>query len=81
MLFTRDGEETIRAYVEDEPWADVVEVRNGASATLAELKAEQAEANQIKGKFPSEPSANPPDPATPPVYLLLVRSSSIGPAL
>lgn len=46
-LFTRDGEETIQPYSEGKRWADTVEVRNGASATLAELKAEQAEAGRI----------------------------------
>lgn len=46
-LFTRDGEEAIRPYIEGKPWADIVEVRNGASATLAELKAEQDEAGRI----------------------------------
>lgn len=47
VLFTRDGEETIRPYIEGKPWTDTVEVRNGASATLAELKAEQVEAGRI----------------------------------
>lgn len=47
VLFTHDGEETIRPYIEGEPWADVVEVRNGAGATLAELEAAQAEAGRI----------------------------------
>lgn len=47
VLFTRDGEEKIQPYIEGEPWADVVEVRNGASATLAELEAAQADAECI----------------------------------
>lgn len=47
VLFTRDGEEKIRPYIEGEPWADIVEVRNGADATLTELEAAQAEAGRI----------------------------------
>ncbi|HLL40915.1 MAG TPA: hypothetical protein VK357_14820 [Rubrobacteraceae bacterium] len=47
VLFTRDGEETIQPYIEGKRWADIVAVRNGASATLAEPKAEQAEAGRI----------------------------------
>ena len=38
VAFTRDGEETIQPYIEDKPFADVVEVRT-ADATLEELKA------------------------------------------
>jgi hypothetical protein len=37
VQFTRDGKKTIRPYIEDKPWADLVEVRK-ASATLVELE-------------------------------------------
>jgi len=43
VQFTRDGEETIRQYIENVPFADIVEVRT-ASVTLAELEAAQAAA-------------------------------------
>jgi hypothetical protein len=46
VLFTGGGEETIGPYIEGEPWADLVLVRNGADATLAELRAAQAEAGR-----------------------------------
>ena len=36
VQFTRDGEKTLRPYIENEPWAGIIEVRT-ASATLAEL--------------------------------------------
>lgn len=38
VAFTRDGEETIQPYIEDKPFADLVEVRT-ADATFEELKA------------------------------------------
>lgn len=47
VLFTRDGEETIRPYIEGEPWASIVEVRNGAGATLKEIEAAQAQAGRL----------------------------------
>tara|TARA_B100000315_G_scaffold189898_1_gene179826 strand:+ start:1802 stop:3532 length:1731 start_codon:yes stop_codon:yes gene_type:complete len=46
VLFTRNGEETIRPYIQDTPIADIVEVR-GADATLLELSAAQSEASGI----------------------------------
>ena len=45
--FTRDGEETIRPYIEGTPLEGYVEVRNDARWTEAELEAQQAEANRI----------------------------------
>ena len=47
VLFTRGGEETIRPYIKGEPGSQLVEVRNGASASMAELEATQAEAHRI----------------------------------
>ena len=47
VSFTRNGEKTIQLYIEGEPHADLVEVRNGASATLEELGAAQAEAHRV----------------------------------
>lgn len=47
VLFTRDGEETIRPYIEGKQGAERVEVRNGAGATMVELEAAQAEAIRI----------------------------------
>jgi pyruvate/2-oxoglutarate dehydrogenase complex dihydrolipoamide acyltransferase (E2) component len=47
VLFTEGGEETIGPYIEGKPWADLVLARNGADATLAELRAAQAEAERI----------------------------------
>jgi hypothetical protein len=47
VLFTEGGEETIRPYLECNPHAAVVEVRNGADATLAEPMAAQEEAVRI----------------------------------
>ena len=46
-LFTEAGEEKIIPYIECSPHADVVEVRNGADATLAELLRQQEEAGRI----------------------------------
>ena len=37
VQFTRGGKKTIRPYIKDKPWADLVEVRK-ASVTLAELE-------------------------------------------
>ena len=45
VLFTRDGEETIRPYIENRPFADDVEVRT-ARMTLVELQNAQAAANR-----------------------------------
>jgi hypothetical protein len=42
VQFTRDAEQTIRPYIEDKPWAGLVEVRT-ASATLSALEAALAE--------------------------------------
>jgi hypothetical protein len=42
VLFTHDGERTMRSYVRDRPWADLVEVRR-ADYTLVELNAASAE--------------------------------------
>lgn len=50
MRFTRDGEETIRPYIENGPLAGLVEVRI-ASATLKELEAARAQAVQIADKL------------------------------
>lgn len=46
VTFTRDGEETIRRYVEDTPLVDLVEVR-AAEVTLAELNAAQQQARGL----------------------------------
>ncbi len=46
VQFTRDGEQTIRPYLEGKPWADRVEVR-AAEATLASLEAALAETMQV----------------------------------
>lgn len=46
VVFTRDGEETIRRYVENTPLADLIEVRT-AEVTLAELKAAQQKARRL----------------------------------
>jgi len=43
VQFSHDGEETIRAYIENGPLADIVEVRT-ANVSLAELEAAQAAA-------------------------------------
>ena len=45
VLFTRDGEETIRPYIENRPFADDVEVGT-ARMTLVELQNVQAAANR-----------------------------------
>jgi hypothetical protein len=49
VLFTRDGEQTIRPYLEDESeqFRRLVEVRSGADATLKELHAALDEANRL----------------------------------
>ncbi|WP_152541206.1 hypothetical protein [Kallotenue papyrolyticum] len=44
--FTRDGEKTIRPYIEKGPWANLVDVRI-VRASLAELRAEQTIVQQI----------------------------------
>ena len=44
--FTRDGQSTIRKYVQDGPLADIIEVRT-ADATLRDLKQTQIRASQI----------------------------------
>ena len=46
VAFTRNGEETIRPYVEDTPLADLIEVRT-AQATYEELKAAQQEVHRL----------------------------------
>ncbi len=46
VQFTRDGEQTIRPYLEGKPWADRVEVR-AAQATLASLEAAMAETMRV----------------------------------
>jgi hypothetical protein len=46
VRFTRDGEATIRRYVESGPFADVIDVR-GADATLVELRQAQVDAERI----------------------------------
>jgi len=46
VQFTRDGEQTIRPYLEGKPWADRVEVR-AAGTTLASLEAAMAETMQV----------------------------------
>jgi hypothetical protein len=50
VRFTRDGEATIRPYIEGQPWADLIEVRP-ASVTLAELQAIQRETSQALDKL------------------------------
>jgi len=49
VLFTRDGEQTIRPYLkgESERFRRLIEVRSGADATLAELHAAQREATRL----------------------------------
>jgi hypothetical protein len=44
VMFTHDAEDTIQRYIEDEPLADIVEVRT-AGATMSELIAAQVAAN------------------------------------
>lgn len=46
VAFTRDGEETIQPYVEDESFADFVDVRNDYRYTLAELQEAQQQGMQ-----------------------------------
>lgn len=46
VAFSRDGQETIKPYVENTPLAGLIEVRT-ASVTLAELKAAQQKAIQL----------------------------------
>lgn len=49
VLFTRDGEQTIRPYLKGEPerFRRLIEVRSGANATLTELHAAQKEATRL----------------------------------
>ncbi len=51
VLFTEGGEETIQPYLECNPHADIVEVRNGADATLAELATAHEEASRIANRL------------------------------
>ena len=46
MVFTRDGQETVRQYIQVGPLEELVEVRH-ADATLPELMKAQAEAHEI----------------------------------
>ena len=46
IVFTRDGDETVRQYIQGGPLEELVEVRH-ADATLRELMKAQAEANRI----------------------------------
>ena len=46
VVFTRDGQETVRQYIQDGPLEELVKVRH-AKATLRELMNAQAEANRI----------------------------------
>ncbi len=50
VAFTRDGERTIRPYVEGEPYEDLVEVRS-ARATYTELLAAQEETLRLLGRL------------------------------
>ncbi len=47
VLFTRDGEQPIRRYIANKPNADLIEVRNGARFTAAELEAAHTEATRV----------------------------------
>ncbi|CAN5555434.1 hypothetical protein BH24ACT21_BH24ACT21_02600 [soil metagenome] len=47
FLFTENGQEKIRPYIKDEPYAPLLEVRSGAEASLAELLAAQRKAGRI----------------------------------
>lgn len=60
VLFTRDGEETIRPYLEDEPeqLRRHVEARSGAEATLEELGAAQREVGQVFDHLNNEGAAS-----------------------
>ena len=46
VVFTRDGQETVRQYIQDGPLEELVEVRQ-ADATLQELMRAQTEAHKI----------------------------------
>ncbi len=54
FLFTSDGEETIRPYVEDEPYVRFVEARSSAEATLKEQRAAQDEASRMLDRLKVE---------------------------
>lgn len=47
FLFTENGLQTIQPYIEDEPYAPLLEIRSGADASLAELSSAQREAGRI----------------------------------
>jgi hypothetical protein len=53
VLFTRRGERTIRPYIAEVPWADLVEVRD-ANVTLAELETIRAQAARELDKLDYE---------------------------
>lgn len=57
VRFTEGGEETVQPYIEtDQQLANLVNVRDRASATLAELESDQAEANRVvqEASIPAE---------------------------
>lgn len=60
VLFTRDGEQTIRPYLEDEPerFRRLIEVRSGAEATLEELAAAQREVGQVFDRLKNDHAAS-----------------------
>lgn len=47
VIFTENGERTMRPYVEGEPFADLLEVRSGARATFAQLHDAQEKAMRV----------------------------------
>jgi hypothetical protein len=49
VLFTRDGEQTIRPYLEGEPkrFRQLIEIRSGAEASLVELAAARDKASRL----------------------------------
>ena len=51
VLFTENDEETIQPYIEGKQGADLIEVRNGADATYAEILAAQKEAGRITDRL------------------------------
>lgn len=51
VLFTQHGQQTIRPYTKGEPYAPLVEVRSGAEATFAELRAAERKAARIVDKL------------------------------
>ena len=56
VLFTRDGKETIRPYLEGEPerFRRLFEVRSGAEATAAELEATQRQVGRVFDRLKNE---------------------------